>query len=321
MTTETYTAIRTNAKVLSTEYTIRIDRTITESQEWHEELETIRMACEPDVIRVIIDTNGGYDTTMGAFLSALSETPAHTIAIAQGNVYSAGGPLLLACDEVVLGRYSSLMIHTGSCGASGTAINLKKHAEFASEMDRKIITECYEGFISDEEIEDVIKGEEIWLNAGDVAERLRKRTEYFIAKNNEPLSEEELTLEFDTVGEQLEEFAQSVGLGKEEVLGRLLQQNHSSILQSGDRELEDIVEDFTEFHEEGGFYPVRIGATGVVWFRDIFGAADDMEHFQLQDLKYIAQNLKIKFAHNISKEKLLLRVENELTKIVAELNK
>ena len=72
--------------------------------------------------------------------------------------------------------YTHFMIHNYSTGAQGKGHEVLDYITF-NDRDLKVtFKDIYSGFLSEEEIVDVIKGKDLWLNATEVRERLSTKT-------------------------------------------------------------------------------------------------------------------------------------------------
>lgn len=321
MQNENFTTIRTNVKPLSNEYEVKLDRDLTAPEHFHEELETIRVATEADVVILRLSTDGGRADTMKAFLKAINTSPAYFIADVQGDIASAGGPLMLACDEVQLGEFSSLMIHTVQTGYGGAGHNMKKFSDHISKDARNIIETCYEGFLTQEEIEQVLVGEELWLDCEEIVSRMAAR-EVYREDQLPPLSKEDVDLEFETVYGQLTEFSASIGLPLEDVLPRLV----GMLPQTTEDTTKGVeTEDWSyKFLDTKGNY-FNIDYEGYINFGEgnykNFTSIYEMEGYGSDWFKLCADMMDVKYAHNISPQKLVIKLDEKVKELVAELNK
>ena len=83
---------------------------------------------------------------------------------------------MLSCDNIALMRYSSVLVHTASFGIGGKLGDIQAIADFTSKHNKKMLTEVYKGFLTDEEIKDIIKGVDLWITKEECEERLQKWT-------------------------------------------------------------------------------------------------------------------------------------------------
>ncbi|CAH9014332.1 putative Clp protease [Vibrio phage 277E43-1] len=169
-------AIRTSSKPLATQYDVMFDRDISGPNEWHEEFFVMRQCEENDVCNIHINTCGGSVATISAFQNIKAKSAAHFHGILEGVGYSAGSAFFLMCDTQEVGDLAEMMIHTSQ--GSGFYSHSQGRAEYGKQSQRTaeiLVKLVYKDFLSEEEIEDVLKGAEVWLDAYEIRERLEKR--------------------------------------------------------------------------------------------------------------------------------------------------
>jgi len=169
--------ISTNQTVANT-HVIQIYEDIGNPGDYLDELNLINTASEMDTIVLDICTDGGVLDTAMLFKRALFNTPAHTVAIIGPACSSAGSILALSCREHVLDDTSNLMIHTSTYGLMAKDTDIYEHANFSRKQLRKLYEDVYSGFLSQDDLEDVIKGTPFYFDADQLAERLEKMYDY-----------------------------------------------------------------------------------------------------------------------------------------------
>ncbi len=141
-----------------------------------------RMVCnkieeltENDVVEFQINSPGGDLTGLVALLHAVRMTDAETVATIIGDCYSAASLLALSCDVVSVGSLANMLCHSASFGSRGKATDVRHHVNHLTDYAESIFRECYEHFLSEEEIEDVLAGKELYLNFDEINERLQRK--------------------------------------------------------------------------------------------------------------------------------------------------
>ena len=122
---------------------------------------------------------------MFSILSSLEETEASSMAILEGEVASAASIIALNCDTVIVASNATMMIHNISFGSNGKMSDVQRHVAFTKRQSERLIDSTYEGFLSPEEIKDVHKGLEFWMDADEILVRLEARQAYFEEKYKE----------------------------------------------------------------------------------------------------------------------------------------
>lgn len=159
-------------------HVIRIWEGIGEPNEWTEEIDLINSVGSEDCVVLDVCTPGGYLDTAMLFHRALKNCAAHTIAIIGPETASAGSIIALSAREWVLDDTSSLMIHTSSYSLGGKDTDILEHANFSRNQLKRLYENVYSGYLSTEEISDVIKGTPFYFSAEQIADRLDALTEY-----------------------------------------------------------------------------------------------------------------------------------------------
>jgi ATP-dependent protease ClpP protease subunit len=154
------------------EHVIKIWGDITEPEDWVEEILLIEDAQESDVIILDLCTGGGFTDTAMLFERALRTTQAKTVARIGPTCASAGSIIALACSSWELDDTSELMAHTGAYGISGKDVDILEHANFARQQMHRLFQRVYSGFLTQDEIADIIKGTPMYFNSEAIAERL-----------------------------------------------------------------------------------------------------------------------------------------------------
>jgi ATP-dependent protease ClpP protease subunit len=171
-------------------YVIKIHEPISEPTEWVEEFDVINGAGEQDTVILDLCTPGGYLDTAMLFVRALNSCSAHTIAVIGPEVASAGSIIALSAREWIIDDTSSLMIHTSSYGLSGKDTDILEHANFSRGQLKRLYNNVYSGFLSVDELSDVIKGTPFYFDVENIAERLDSLQEY---RENQGCGKEDCT--------------------------------------------------------------------------------------------------------------------------------
>lgn len=151
-------------------FTAYITDAITAPSDYTNVFNMFAQAKEDETIEVLFCTPGGRKDTLDLLRAAAERTEAFTKAIL-GDVASAGTIIPLAFDDLEALPNTEFMIHSASSG------QYAKYHEFIAGADfwKKEMPECfrryYKDFLSTDEMEYVIAGNDIYLNADEVNER------------------------------------------------------------------------------------------------------------------------------------------------------
>ena len=138
----------------------------------------IKNAPSDYTINLHINTPGGVIDGALFIIDAINKTPAAVTAFLTGTVASAGTIIALACDNLVASAHLSFMIHNYSGGMEGKGHEMKAHQEFVDKNLNNAFTDYYGGFLTIQEIENVIDGKDLWLGKEEVDRRWLLRKEF-----------------------------------------------------------------------------------------------------------------------------------------------
>lgn len=131
--------------------------------------------CSPnDVIMLHINTLGGSLDTSIEIINAIQQSQATVVGISEGAVLSAGSLIFFACHAFIIQPMSYFMLHDGSSGVIGKMNENLKSAEFSANHLRSIYYKVYSKFFTDEEINKVLEGSDIYLLAEEAEERVKR---------------------------------------------------------------------------------------------------------------------------------------------------
>lgn len=153
-------------------------------------IDALASASEGDVVVIHLSTNGGSTDATDTFVQAMRECQGRVIVKATGGVHSAGTIILLAANEFTLSENFNSLIHNGSYGLGGKSSDVKAQAAFTEKYMERTARDTYEGFLTPEEIQQMIDGKDFWLGPEEWMERHAKREEFLRAKYGEDESEE-----------------------------------------------------------------------------------------------------------------------------------
>lgn len=224
--------VRTQVEPLGHKYTIRIDRILDEPENWQEEVATIRLAGEGDVVHLLINTDGGNVYVLFALLSALEQSPAHIICELEGMAASCGSFLFLSGDEFRVSPNATLMAHNASHGAYGKASDVSTYVSYSDKQFRNLLERYYTHFFTQEEIDKMLEGKEYWFDSDEIMERLEKRAELLNKEVEEVINLDLTDLEIDDLKETCRQqgikFAHNIS--KEKLISKL--ENHFKVGES-----------------------------------------------------------------------------------------
>ena len=175
-------------------YRIEIDAAIEDVAQFSTAIQVLNMAKEEDEVEIHLQCPGGNVDASGAFLHAMMKCEAPIHVVASGGCHSAATHILLGADSFELAENFNSLVHNGSAGAYGNINEYHSKSDFDKEFIRKQYESIYEGFLTPQEFSDMMRGDNIWLDATAWCERTVKRGEYFQAKYEAQQAEEQAAL-------------------------------------------------------------------------------------------------------------------------------
>jgi len=163
---------------VSNEYDVSIRDAIDSNDYFADLIELLRTATQEDVFHLYFSTDGGMLDATQELLAAMSVTEATVVGHLVNKAISAGSIIFLNCHEWQVYSGSFMMIHQMSYSAGGGNQNVKGQVDFYAKMNEKLVKNTYTGFLTPEEIQDVLNGKDVYLEDVEVAERLEQYAEF-----------------------------------------------------------------------------------------------------------------------------------------------
>ena len=154
-------------------YHFYIHGEIGDSDEYVDLLDTLYTAGETDIIMIHLNTPGGYLNTAVEIIHAIAQCKATVITCADGQVASAGSLIFFAGHTFLIGEFCEVMLHDGSGGNIGKINENLKSAEFTAKRLSHIYHTVYGRFFSEEEVQSVLDGRDLYLTSEEVEELIQ----------------------------------------------------------------------------------------------------------------------------------------------------
>lgn len=145
---------------------------IGDPEEYNDLCNLLRSANENDEIIIRINSEGGQCRSGTQIINAIEESSASVIGYIEGNCMSMATFVFLACDGFGVSKWSEFMAHTASSGSWGKEHETYEQAAFMRKQSHKRIREGYKYFMTDSEIQRIIDGQDVYLDADEITERL-----------------------------------------------------------------------------------------------------------------------------------------------------
>jgi ATP-dependent protease ClpP protease subunit len=160
---------------VSTRIVVPIDSVFKSASHYRLVCNKIEELSEDDVVEFQINSSGGDLNGLVALLHSIRTTEAQTIAVISGDAYSAASLLALACDAVSVGSLANMLCHSASFGTRGKSADVRGHVTHIANYAESIFRDCYEHFLTEDEITDVLEGKELYLDYEQINERLERK--------------------------------------------------------------------------------------------------------------------------------------------------
>ena len=159
-------------------YDYKLFGEITEVDDYFDLIDALNYASPDDEFVIRIHSGGGLLGTADVIINAIQTTQARVHGHIESLCGSAATIIFLNCHSYSISPRSEFFVHTASSGTIG-----KEHENYASIMfDRKrvhkMVRDAYEGLLTDQEIDNVLKGQDYYFDADELGERLETYTEY-----------------------------------------------------------------------------------------------------------------------------------------------
>ena len=162
---------------------------IISAEQMVEAMMAFSSANEGDTVIVYLSTGGGCIDATDTFIDGMRECRGRVVVKASGAVHSAGTLILLNAPEFSLSAGFNSLFHNGSVGYGGKYSDWRKGAAFISKAMERLFSETYVGFLTPDELERLIRGEDFWMDAEEFLERHKRQQEHF-AKLHEQQQED-----------------------------------------------------------------------------------------------------------------------------------
>lgn len=169
-------------------------------------------AVSEDIIVVHLNSPGGILDSAIQIYDALRKTSAGVVVKIEGGCCSGASMIAMAADELEMSPLGYMMIHSMSGGTGGKLGNMVENAEFHKKWFSKVMHVVYGNFCTKSEIDSILEGKDLWLDADEVLERFSHIKE--VRMN----SAEKINQKRKTVREKIDRLLEQKGLSLEEIL-------------------------------------------------------------------------------------------------------
>lgn len=169
-----------------TQVTVHLNQPFLGPDYYDNIVDALDRASPGDVFIFKVASPGGSYAGLISLVDAIENTEALVIADVIGECHSAASLFTMKCHQVRVSPYAEMLCHSSQYGFKGKSPDNVSHVLHTAKVTERFMRDCYEGFLSEEEIEQVLNGKELYLDAEEIMERLEAREEYFENSNKFP---------------------------------------------------------------------------------------------------------------------------------------
>jgi len=155
-------------------YHYYISSYIYEAHYYVDMINRIQTAEANDTIYIHLNTIGGDMDAGIQIINAMKVSAAHIVSSLEGGVSSMGGMIFLSAKEFLVHENSFLMIHNYTGGVYGKGHEQVAALQSATKWTEDFMYRLYVPFLSEDEVRNVIKGEDIYIHPPEIIDRLNK---------------------------------------------------------------------------------------------------------------------------------------------------
>lgn len=174
----------------SSVYDVYLDGEIGEPSSYRELYHALINAGPQDLVLLHVNSNGGRLDAGTQIINHIKNCKAKVVGVMHMEAASMASAIMLACDDWELNTFSTAMIHSCSYGAIGKQSDIRTRVDFTTKFNERYIRENYTGFLTEEEIDRVLKGDDLYLDAEQLDEKLMAFKEYRDKAGDEEILEE-----------------------------------------------------------------------------------------------------------------------------------
>ena len=150
-------------------YTLCIHEFGGERKDMHDLLHALRGGQENDLLEIRINSDGGSIIELQSIQNVISQYFKGRVTTILDNVgFSCGAMLFLMGDVKVAFEHSEMMLHQATYGVLGAMESVKQHVEFRQKSLENYFKSIVSGYFSDDEINEILSGKDLWLNVDDM---------------------------------------------------------------------------------------------------------------------------------------------------------
>lgn len=140
--------------------------------EYTDMIHKINSAGEQDTVFIHLNTPGGRLDTGVQIINAMQNSDARVVTILEAEAFSLGTLIFLAGDELVVNDHCVIMFHNFKGGVVGKGHEQLAQLEATVKWFTELAREIYIPFLSEDEFERIVKGEDLYMHSAEIRERI-----------------------------------------------------------------------------------------------------------------------------------------------------
>jgi ATP-dependent protease ClpP protease subunit len=172
-------------------FDVYINQPIGAPEDYTKLFSFLRSVTPMDEVFFFVNCPGGRLDTGLQFLNAIEDCQGKITMVLDGEAYSMAAFLVFSGDEIVVTDNGMLMVHNYSGGLAGKGGDILTNAEAYNKMMNRLMTKYFSGFLTEQEIKDVLHGKDMYFDVNDMEVRLNARDKYIEDLEDKALVEHE----------------------------------------------------------------------------------------------------------------------------------
>lgn len=149
-----------------------LSKAIGEPEGYTDMIHKITTASAADVIFIHLNTPGGQLDTGVQLINAMTNSSAKIVTVLESMAHSLGTLIFLSGDEMVVNEHCMMMFHNFNGGLIGKGNELVSELEATVKWFAALAEDIYIPFLSRDEFERIVKGEDMWMQTPEIKKRL-----------------------------------------------------------------------------------------------------------------------------------------------------
>ena len=149
---------------------------LKEPQYYTELFYTLRTAGDTDLIYLHLNSPGGDFNTGLQIINNIAASSARVVTILEARAYSMAALIFLSGDELIVHDNCQIMFHTYSGIFAGKSNEQQAEIAAVGRWFEKVMRRICTPFLTDDEVNLILKGADYWIDSDDITRRLSRKT-------------------------------------------------------------------------------------------------------------------------------------------------